>query len=163
MPKYQKWEEQGLKVTVRDQNIWKRIFHKWNFYYIGDIVKLVISIERHSPTAPPINHILITEKTPQSENYIARNPKQEKAWFTGVIFAIRGDVLDESGDDLWRLEIHKNEKIEWSRKIFDAGISNRDNHRRDIILVALAFLFALPSCIIAAFQLWIEYLSYIGK
>jgi len=163
MPKYHSWEEQGLKVKVRDQNIWKRKFTKWNFYYIGDIVKLVISIERLSPEATPINNIFITEKTPQSDKYIARKPEQKKAWFTGVILAIRGDVLDEPGDDLWRLEIRKNGKIEWSRKIFDAGISNRDNHRRDIILVALAFLFALPSCIIAAFQLWIEYLSYIGK
>ena len=150
MPNYYSWEEQDLKVIVQDQNKCKSLFSKWNHYYVGDIVRLVISIERLSPKAPPINHILITEKTPKNENYVARKPVPGKAYFNKTIFAIRGNVLDASGDDLWRLEIHEDEKIEWSRKIFDAGIANKDAMRRDYKMVIIGFI------LVALFTLAIE-------
>lgn len=152
MPNYYSWEDFELKVDVCDQNKWKTRFHQWKHYYIGDIVKLVISIERLTLDAPSFTDIRITEKMPASAGYIARKPGPGSATsFTKVVFAIRGDVLDESGDDVWRLEVHKTGLTKKSRKIFDAGISNRDTRRRDyliIILTVVAILLAIITLVV---------------
>jgi hypothetical protein len=162
MPNYCSWEDMGLRIDVRDQNRWKIFLPAWNDYYIGDSVKLVITIERLSPDAPSFKNLRIAEKLPSSEKYIPRKIGPGRADFTTVKFAIRGDILDTSGDDVWRLEVRsKKDSIEKSRRIFDAGISSRDSGRRDVRLVALAFVFGLPSCLVALVTLWFEYQMYL--
>lgn len=144
MPNYYHWEDFGLKVIVRDQNKWKSTFHMLYQYHVGDVIRLVITIERLSPSAPNFNKIIISEKTPTKGNYIPRKPGPGSANFTKIVFAVRGDVLDESGEDVWKLEVRsKDGSIDKSRNIFDAGIANRDAMRRDVILVILGFILAL--------------------
>jgi hypothetical protein len=161
MPNYYSWEDFGLRVNIRDQNKWKTIFHNYTYYYIGDIVRLVISIEQTSINAPNFADIRIAEKVPSSKEYAARKIGPQKRGFTNVVFAIQGDVLDESGDDVWRLEIHKEDSVKIARKIFDAGIVNRDMQRRDNLttfLAIMAILISLISCIVASYLGYLQLL-----
>jgi hypothetical protein len=167
MPKYYKGEISGLHYEVRDQYRWRRLFPKWVHYYIGESIKLIISIERLEPGAPNFSRVIIAEKLPSSTKYIPRKPEAGgRAGFTTVEFPIRGHILDTSGDSMWRLEVRSEtgEIKKWTR-IFDASIANRDVQRRDFILVALAFIFGLPSCfvtlLIGLATLWFEYQMYL--
>ena len=107
MPNYYSWEDHELKlrVNVRDQNKWKSFFHNYTYYYVGDIVRLVISIERMGIDSPTFSQIRIAEKTPSSKEYLPRMIGEGKRSFEGATIAIRGQVLDESGEDIWRLEV----------------------------------------------------------
>ena len=135
MPKYYSRPDiYGLRIEVKDQNKWKNIFRRWNQYYVGDIVRLIVYIEQISSTAPDFSRIRVAEKLPSSEKYVWREIGPGGRGFIDIKFAIRGDVLDTSGDDIWRIEFvpkegKKEGQIEKPIRIFDAGIINRDVRR----------------------------------
>lgn len=152
VPNYYSWEDEDLKlrVKVRDQNKWKSIFHNYTYYYVGDIVKLVVYIEKLNIDSPDFSRIRIAEKVPSSKEYVPRKIGPGKADFISVVFAIRGQVLDESGDDIWRLEVCEGELVKLSRKIFDAGVVNKDSRRRELNSIIIGAIIAL----ITGFILW---------
>lgn len=156
MPKYYKGKISGLYFETRDQYKWRRLFPNLMPYYVGESVKLIVSIERQETGAPGFSRVIISEKLPSSSEYIPRKPGTgcyPSGSLNKIEFPIRGDIHDTSGDTVWRLEVRSTSgEKEISTRIFDAGILNHDAKQRDI---KLGLIFAL---IVALFTLLGEYL-----